>query len=195
MSLKRSGGATPGLGSELVASSGANTIYAVNTDALWGAASGSAYATKGNLVYPHADMKVYAITYMGTVVSGATYKAYVIPYSGTTVSSVTGSTSKTAGASDVGTAGGTVLPTLHLPFATPVELTAATDYILAVGRTDSTDTYALPVMYPTATGGFPFSSYLPKGSGRIAKAAPAASDTVNVYATGVVRMGVEWEWI
>lgn len=107
------------------------------------ALSTSAYAWKGNRFTPDVDVDIYALCYFGTIVANGVYQGAVITGTATpgNVATATKTTSYTAGSSPATLLGGH----MWLEFATPVTLTAGTQYGLMVGRTDGGGTYQLPV--------------------------------------------------
>lgn len=180
MGVKRSSGSTPGIGSNPTG------IYAFNFNYQTGTTSTSAYAFKGVSTIPHMNVAISHIIMNGTIVSGATYQGAIFTVSGTTVATIELTDTVVASAAQ---AGGV---TMFTAFATPIELTAGTEYFIAVGRTDGGDTYALPIVYPSSpVVTFPFAYLGTNESGRIAKAAPAVSDTVN-FNTSTPGFAVMW---
>lgn len=113
------------------------------------ALSTSSFAWKGNRFTPDVDVDLYALCYFGTIVANGVYQAAVITGTGTpgNVNTVTKSASYTAGASPATLLGGH----MWLEFSSPVRLTAGTQYGLMVGRTDSTNTYQLPINFNGGT--------------------------------------------
>ncbi len=107
------------------------------------ALSTSSYAWKGNRFTPDVDVDIYALCYFGTIVANGVYQAAVITGTATpgNVATATKTASYTAGSSPATLLGGH----MWLEFATPVTLTAGTQYGLMVGRTDGAGTYQLPV--------------------------------------------------
>ena len=143
--------------------------------------STSGYAWKGNRVIPYQDILVYAIGYFGNVVAGASYQAAIITVSGNTIATI----QKTATVTIPASASQTNGVTLWLFFDSPITLSAGGTYYLAVGRTDGSDTYALPVPFDSSSADQ--FNFLPAAQGeqyiRIAKANPAVGDTVYLTAS------------
>src|SRR5690606_32626741 len=151
--------------------------------------SSSAFAWKGNEFTPYVDLELYGMGYFGDLVAGATYQAAVITGTGSpgNIASITKSASVTLPGSLAKPDG-----VLWFKFASPVTLTAGTTYGLIVGRTDSTDTYALPVAYNGGTDAhnavpMPGASH---GRGwRVAKANPDVGDAINLDTANSVSAG------
>lgn len=154
----------------------------------------SAFAWKGNEFTPNIDIVLYALGFYGTIVGSGVYKAAVMTGSGSpasTVDTVTFSASYTAPSSPANLDG----MIMWLEFGTPVTLTAGTVYGLMVGRTDSTDTYALPVPFNGGAGSenavqMPGLSH--GRAWRIAKANPANGDTISRITVDSVGMGYRY---
>lgn len=174
----------------LVPSSGTDKMFSWTSNEELASVSSSSFAFKGTAVVPFEDVNIHGLVYNGTIVSAGTYQAAVMTESGGTVATITLSDTRVASAVD---ATPTITATFLLTFATPVALTAGTEYHLMVGRTDGGDTYGLPIQYPSLLHPFPFGALATNTSARIAKAAPAVSDTVNFVTSAVVRMGALWE--
>ena len=156
--------------------------------------SGSAYAWKGNEFTPDMTIILYALGFYGTVVANGVYKGAVMTATGSppsAVNAVTFSSSVTMGASPANLDG----MCFWLEFGTPVTLTAGTIYGLMLGRTDSTDTYILPVPF---NGGVAAETAvqmpgLSHGRAwRIAKANPVSTDTIDRITTDSVGMGYRY---
>lgn len=151
--------------------------------------SGSAFAWKGNEFIPYVDLELYAIGYFGGLVAGATYQAAVATGTASpgTIASITKSASVTLPGSLARSDG-----VLWLKFASPVTLSIGTAYGLIVGRTDSTDTYALPVAYNGGTGAHnavPMPGASHGRSWRIAKANPSDGDAIDLDTSNSVGAG------
>lgn len=175
-------------GAKWVPVSSIGLIYSANHFDPAGSPSSSAFAWKGTNVLPDENVTIDSIIMYGAVISGATYQGAVMTESGGTVATITKTASRAAASTDVETLSAAFM----LRFATPVALTAATEYFIMVGRTDSTDNYSLGIMYPSGRFPFPFAGLGTNTSARIAKAAPAVSDTVDFLTTSSVRLGVLW---
>lgn len=151
--------------------------------------STSAFAWKGNEFTPHVDLELHGMAYFGNLVAGATYQAAVATGTASpgNIASITKSASVTLPGSLAASDG-----VLWLKFSSPVTLTAGTTYGLLVGRTDSTDTYALPVAYTGGTGAHnavPMPGASHGRSWRIAKANPDVGDAINLLTTDSVSAG------
>lgn len=109
-------------------------------------ASGSSNAFKGCTFTPSVPMTLRGLYYCGPLINGGTYKGAVITLAGGLIATITSTASITAGAAEVGASAIT-----RLSFVTPVALSSGVTYGLIVGRTDSTDTFALPIMAMVAT--------------------------------------------
>lgn len=111
--------------------------------------STSSFAWKGNRFTPDVDVDIYALCYFGTIVANGVYQAAVITGTATpgNVATATKTATYTAGSSPATLLGGH----MWLEFATPVTLTAGTQYGLMVGRTDGAGTYQLPVNFNGGT--------------------------------------------
>jgi hypothetical protein len=153
-------------------------------------ASGTAFAWKGQRFTPFRAIELHGIGWMGAVVAGATYQAAVTTESGGLIATITKSSTVTL----PGTLAGTDRVETWLPFATPVTLNSGTLYYLMVGRTDSTDTYALPISSTSSTA---VPSIAMPGFGgtnagqypRIAKANPVVGDAIDLSQNAVPAMG------
>lgn len=146
--------------------------------------SSSAYAWKGNEFIPDQNVVLYALGYFGGLVANGVYKGAVVTGTGSpgNVATITFTGTYTVGASPASTDGGW----FWLEFATPVTLTAGTTYGLLVGRTDGSDTYALPLPangLTSAHTAVPIAGQSHGNIWRIAKANPVVGDTIN-RATG-----------
>lgn len=150
--------------------------------------SSSAFAWKGNVFTPYVDVEVLAIAYYGTVVAGATYQAAIAQGSGGAITAIT----KSATVTLPGTLGSTDGGWIWLYFATPQLLSAGTDYALLVGRTDGSDTYALPLPFnaaATTENSVPMTGYSHARSWRIAKANPQVGDSYDFSSANAVGQG------
>lgn len=155
----------------------------------FGAASGSAYATKGVRVTPTVAMKLYGLCYMGTMVASGIYQAHVATISAGAIATLVSSASYTVAASGEDLGG----KRHWLWFASPVALAAGTEFALMVSRTNGGDTYALPVE-TDVNARTPFGNKsVEAGYARVAKAAPVVGNAVDVLATGAMfLMGYVW---
>lgn len=169
---------------------GGTTFSAVST-VDWISISGGSFAWKFLKVVPYFNMAIHGIVYEGTVIDAATYQAAVMTESGT-VDTIDKTGSVTTDSIDAETTWGRVM----MLFTTPVSLTAGTEYFIGCGRTDSTDTYALPILSKDGSStqySLPFGSIGNQGRRRIAKANPAVSDTVDAWTgDGTLDVGVLW---
>lgn len=115
-------------------------FYAQNT---FGAVSGTAHATKGNLLVPLLDMVIDGLFFYVDEINAATYMAGIYELSTNTISSVLATVNATATA--------TVNNKLrYFEFSSPVTLTAGTRYVLTHTRTDSTATTSSGVHISTS---------------------------------------------
>lgn len=169
----------------LLPASSPSPMYAENSGELV-SVSGSAFAWKGSNVVPYVATSIHGAVFIGTVIDGATYQAAVVTESGGTIATITKSGSVTADSVDAETQNGRVL----MLFDPPVVLTAGSIYYVITGRTDSSDTYALPIQYNGPRHAFPFGSCSTNASLRVAKANPAVSDTINFFAASSTREGL-----
>ena len=151
--------------------------------------SGSAFAWKGNEFIPYVDIELYAIGYFGGLVAGATYQAAVATRTASpaTIASITKSASVTLPGSLAESNG-----VLWLKFTSPVTLSTGTAYGLIVGRTDSTDNYALPLPF---NGGTAAENAVPMpgaSHGRrwlVAKANPSVGDAIDFAVSNSASAG------
>lgn len=112
-----------------------------------GTISTSAFAFKGITFEPNSTIQISAIWLLNTVlVLGGTYAGAIAP-----INSLIGTPTTAANAtftnSYVDTTGAS--PSVRIEFSTPVTLTSGIPYVVLIGRTDSTGTYALPLNTPT----------------------------------------------
>ncbi len=108
--------------------------------------SGSSNAFKGCTFTPSASMTLRGLYYCGPLINGGTYKGAVVTVSAGAIATITSTVSIVAGAAEVGASA-----VSRLAFTTPVPLLSGVTYGLIVGRTDSTDTFILPIMGMVAT--------------------------------------------
>lgn len=127
---------------------GGGTLYAFVSGS--GTPSASAYATKGRTIAPLIDMKVSKVFMRFRTVSGGDYIASITSLSDDVVTQV-------LSVSDPYTAPASGLTTV--PFDVDADLFAGGTYGITLTRTDSTNTYALPI--DQATGGTFFWSGAP----------------------------------
>lgn len=116
--------------------------------------SSTSFASKGIAVTPRYNMKLYAVAFWGTHVSGASYVAHIVTYAGGVLTGIVA----TSATFTVTTETLTNTKRTWLKFSSPVSLTAGTDYAVLISRTDSTDTYVLPIIFD-ANARIPFSIY------------------------------------
>lgn len=149
--------------------------------------SGTPFAWKGSGFTPVSAFDIVALGASLTLVNGGVYQA-AIAEGGATITKITKTASFTAPAA--GNAW------IWMDFAAPVRLVASTLYTLIVGRTDSTDTYALPVNVPANP--LPTEPLAMPGiqnavaSPRVAKANPAVGDTIDLTGSTLFTLGVRW---
>lgn len=157
--------------------------------------STSAYAWKGNEFTPDLTVEINAVAYYGTLVAGATYQAAIVTGTGSpgNIATITKSASVTLPGTLASTDGGWI----WLRFASPVTLTAGSVYGIMVGRTDSTDTYALPI---PSTGGATSENAVPMTgmshgrAFRLDKANPAVGDALNLTTGNSMGMGFRFRY-
>lgn len=132
-----------GSGASIVASRNAvaSSVYLSGQVYSSVAESGSAYAWKGCLYTPLSSVTLYGLEYVGVATEGATYKAKVVTLSGGSIASVVAESAPYTRAS-----GDTADQAFWLLFSSPVALEAGTKYGFIIGRTDSTGTFALPML-------------------------------------------------
>lgn len=163
--------------------------------------SGSAFPFKGFLIKPLMDITMDGIAMFLKTVAGATYRSGVYRMDGSdNVDELTGVSADFAspGTFSSGT-------TIYIPFTSPATLIAGTEYAVLIGRTDSTDTHALPSGVGTITGndvpypGFPNTpftrSFTTVGAvARIAKKDPVIGDAVGTVAsTSLFTVGMNYK--
>lgn len=171
--------------------SGASTMYCLNHADEQTGTSTSAFPWKGSGTIPDFDIDIHELFFYGSITSGGTYQGGVVTISGGTVATIV----KTAAHVAVGADAELLRGTLTLRFSTPISLTAGTTYYLMVGRTDQSDTFAVPVQFPAERHPWPFGAHPSPGSLRIAKAAPAVSDSVDETSVNTtVKIGVLWSY-
>lgn len=152
--------------------------------------SGSSFAWKGNEFVPDQNVVLYALGYFGDLVANAVYKGAVVTGTGSpgNVATITFTGTYTVASSPATTDGGW----FWLEFASPVTLTAGTTYGLMIGRTDGSDTYALPLPSNGLTGtnnAVPMTGRSHGNVWRIAKANPVAGDTIDRATGNSIGMG------
>jgi hypothetical protein len=175
----------------IVASASASTMFSWNRQEEETSVSSSSFAWKGSGVVPQQDVKIHGLVFSGSTTASATYQGAVITASGGTIATIDKTATYDTVAADIDS----VDATLMFMFATPITLTAATEYWLMVGRTDSTDTHSLAVQYPGNEYPYPFGGMPTISSKRVAKANPAVSDTLDDSNGASVRIGVIWELV
>ena len=154
--------------------------------------SGSAFAWKGNFVKPMVSISIHALAAKGDWPQGITLKFGVFTVAAGVIAAV------------VYKSAGVVLPNpldvnpsaarTWEVFSPSWDLAGGTLYLLAVGRSDGADNYALPISYPITLHPAPFSSHeAVTGTGRIAKADPLVGDAVNFFALATAHILATWE--
>jgi len=140
-----------------------------------GTVSSSAFAAKGNTLTPDIEMELFALQMLLTPVNNAVYNVFVCRLNGSNViqSIVTGVPRQLTG----------TVKKLY-EFQCSATLAAGVKYAIMLARTDSTNTYVLPVASPT-DGNFLIPA-IQGTSARIAKAVPLVGDTVDVSATALI---------
>lgn len=157
--------------------------------------STSAFAWKGNEFTPYVNIQLNAIAYYGTLVASAVYQAAVV--TGTATPGNIATIVKSATVTLPGTLGSTEGGWLWLKFASPVTLTAGTVYGLMVGRTNSTDTYALPVAFngsTTTENAVPMTGLSHGRNWTIPKANPTVGDAITRLTSNSVGMGFQFRY-
>jgi len=153
--------------------------------------SASAFAWKGNFVKPMVDISIHALAAKGDWPQGITLKFGVFTVAGGVVAAVV---YKSAGVTlpnplDVNPSQARIWEI----FSPSWDLAGGILYLLAVGRSDGADNYALPVGSPAGINPAPFSAHEnATGQGRIAKADPLVGDAVDT-AAGTTHILVTWE--
>lgn len=163
---------------------GGSTLFYDTLQVMGQAASGTAFATKGNYFKPLANTTLDSLVAYMTLVSGATYRARCYEVSGkSTTATITAIVDN--GVDFVASAAVT-LDTVRLRFSSTVNLVAGTTYLLAVSRTDGANNYILPVGANTggAGQGFAFPCTVGGGRGQIALASPVVGSVTGGYAAG-----------
>lgn len=158
------------------AAGGGGRIFAQCGTGAAGSGSGSAFCFKGVTLVPKVPMTVHSVS--GCILSptaGMQFKGLVAELNNTgvtpTISTLLSLTTAVTGFNR--TQWIQTFPTA------PVTLAASTPYVIAIGRTDSTGTYALPL----DMGAFnPSGPFLPFYAARIANVAPAVSTAVDTNA-------------
>jgi hypothetical protein len=156
--------------------------------------SASAFAWKGNAFTPDYNVTLYAIGYYGGFIANAIYQAAVITGTATpgNISTITKSNTITAISSPESDGGW-----IWMEFATPVSLSGGTTYGLMFGRTDGADNYALPCPFNGGTSSInavPIAGVSHGKAWRVAKASPAAGDTIDQITSDSVGMGYRWRY-
>lgn len=163
---------------------GGSTLFYDTLQVMGQAASGAAFATKGNYFKPLADTTLDSLVAYMTLVSGATYRARCYEVSGkSTTATITAIVDN--GVDFVASAAVT-LDTVRLRFSSTVNLVAGTTYLLAVSRTDGANNYILPVgVYTGGAGqGFAFPCTVGGERGQIALASPVVGSVTGGYVAG-----------
>lgn len=177
----------------------AGTVAAVSIITDWSyrssSRSSSLYAWKGNEFKPDRTIYLYALGYFGGLVASAVYKAAVMTGTASpgNIATVTFSDSYTMPGSPNSTDGGWI----WLEFATPVTLSAGTTYGLMLGRTDGSDTYALPVPAngsTAANNAVPMQGQSHGAIWRVAKANPVAGDTIDRTTVDSIGCGFRYRY-
>ena len=150
--------------------------------------SSSGYAWKGNHVFPSQDIIIFGLAFYGSVVEGATYQGAIVTLDSGKIATITKTAAVTLPPSLQKTDGNVI----WLYFSEPQLLQSGGDYYLVVGRTDGSDTYALPVSFDANTTyqRLPIPAAQDNSYIRIAKANPAVGDAVNASCCNQVGMGV-----
>jgi len=165
------------------APSGINSELIALPSYLTGTISSSAYAWKGNMFKPDIDHKLYALGYIGNIVAGATYQACVLTKtSGDLIDTIIKTPKKTLPS----VLSATSTKCLWLKFDEPIVLTAGISYYLLIGRTDSTDTFVLPLPFSGGTSdanAVPMMGLSHGNAALIAKANPVVGDPISLITT------------
>jgi len=154
--------------------------------------SASAFAWKGNFVKPTVSISIHALAAKGDWPQGITLKFGVFTVAAGVIAAV------------VYKSAGVILPNpldvnpsvarIWKVFSPPWDLVGGTLYLLAVGRSDGADNYALPVSALAVIHPAPFSAHeSATGRGYIAKADPLVGDAVDIAAGVTVHILATWE--
>ena len=174
----------------LVASSGVSTYFSWNDPDDGSSTSSSAFPWKGAGLNPQIEVLLHGMVFCGSTTQGGDYQGAVITVDGSNdILTIDKTSTYTVLTGDAQLTNATIL---HM-FASPITLLAGTDYWLMVGRTDQSDTFALPVQYPSGDHNYPFSAMPPISSKRVAKANPAIGDPLDDADGVVVRIAALWE--
>lgn len=159
-------------------------------------ASGSSFAFKGMVFTPLFDMTVSHAAAILNTVAGATYIFGIYRLDGS--DQIDEITAETSGIASPGTAS---FVNLVGTYTSAASLTAGSRYFFAIGRTDSTTTYALPLYVEQLTTAnavgwpsFPVeiwaesTSFPSGGFATLASTGPALTNTVTVTANQFVTM-------
>jgi hypothetical protein len=144
-----------------------------------GTVSSSSFATKGDLIIPLVDFKVYGLFALLNEVNTAVYQMSIFHLTaGNVIDAVTAqSATQTAGAT-------ATQQTRYFTFASPPTLTAGSRYAWCLTRTDSTTTYVLPI-YNALSGDTTSLPIQMLGSFvRLASVGPVLTDTMAVGTPG-----------
>ena len=154
--------------------------------------STSAYAWKGNYCKPMRALQISALGAKGDWPQGIHLKFGVFTVAEGVITAIV---HKSSGITlpailDVNPSASRVWETFDPPWA----LDADTLYLIMVGRSDGTDTYALPITYPDGIHPAPFPAHeTATGTGRVAKADPLVGDPVNHY-LGTIGLLATWSF-
>lgn len=175
-----------------------STVGPITTDWSYKSSAGlstSLFAWKGNRFTPDKDVLLYAMCYYGTIVANGVYQAAVITGTASpgNVATAIKSRAYTVGASPANLLGAYI----WLEFETPVLLVAGTIYGLLVGRTDSTDTYILPVNLSggsSANNAVPMIGLSHGNVWRVASAALTIGTAIDVPALDSMSCGYKFKY-
>ncbi len=154
--------------------------------------STSAYAWKGNYAKPMRDIAIHALGAKGDWPQGIHLKFGLFTVAEGLITEVVHKSDGITlpAALDVNPSASRVWET----FDPPWQLAAGTLYLIMVGRSDATDTYALPITYPDGIHPAPFPAHeTATGTGRVAKADPLVGDPVNHY-LGTIGLLATWSF-
>lgn len=129
--------------------SGAGTGVGIVTD--YGtmaatAVSTSAFAYKGNPIYPLNSATIMGATGMFAPVSGASYKAYLVQFS-----PANGVVVDVLAQSDAVILSGTSEAYYRFMFTSPAYIVPGNNYTILIGRSDASGTYAFPIRTGSST--------------------------------------------
>jgi hypothetical protein len=115
--------------------------------------STTSFATKGVYILPVEDVEVRKLVTFMNLTAGATYRARIYQVSGlSTSATITAIVDNGVNFVAPNTVTGQLVA---LDLSTPVTLNKDTQYVAAISRTDSSDTFALPIGGTSSSPGAP----------------------------------------